>query len=109
VQVNAQVTIESNNTDIVEKYRKDLNSSDFYNRCGLAIQFFTRHIRFEDLSQDFIEKNNIQKYHLDLINKLYFDEGRYQDWFDDELAPDNSIIISTADKRPFGKHFLINY
>jgi hypothetical protein len=96
------VTIESNNTDIVEKYRKDLNSSDFYNRCGLAIQFFTRHIRFEDLDADFIEKNNIQKYHLDLINKLYFDEGRYQDWFDDELAPGNSTIISTADKRPFG-------
>lgn len=96
------VTIESNNADIIEKYRGKLSSSDFYNRCGLAIQFFTRHIRFEDLDADFIEKNNIQKYHLDLINKLYFDEGTYQDWFDDELAPDNSIIISTADKRPFG-------
>lgn len=96
------VTIESNNTDIVEKYRDKLSPSDFYNRCGLAIQFLTRHIRFEDLDADFIEKNNIQKYHLDLINKLYFDEGQYQYWFDDELAPDNSIIISTADKRPFG-------
>lgn len=96
------VTVESDNIDIVEKYRGELSSSDFYNRCGLALQFFTRHILFEDLSQDFVEKNNIKEYHIRLINKLYFDEGQYHNWFDDELAPDDSIVISTADKRPFG-------
>jgi len=95
-------TVESNNIDIVEKYRGELSSSDFYNRCGLALQFFTRHILFEDLSQDFVEKNNVKEYHIKLINKLYFDEGQYYNWFDDELAPDDSIVISTADKRPFG-------
>lgn len=95
-------TVESDNIDIVEKYRDKLSSSDFYNRCGLALQFFTRHILFEDLSQDFIEKNNVKEYHIKLINKLYFDEGQYYNWFDDELAPDDSIVISTADKRPFG-------
>lgn len=95
-------TIESDNIEVIEKYRDKLSSSDFYNRCGLALQFLTRHTFFEDLSQEFIEKYNVKKYHISLINKLYFDEGQYQDWFNDELAPDGSIIISTGDKRPFG-------
>ena len=94
--------VEIDNIDIVEKYRGVLSSSDFYNRCGLALQFFTRHILFEDLSSGFIEKNNVKEHHIKLINKLYFDEGQYYNWFDDELAPDDSIVISTADKRPFG-------
>lgn len=99
-------TVESDNIDIVEKYRGELSSSDFYNRCGLALQFFTRHILFEDLNQDFIEKNNVKEYHIKLINKLYFDKREYRDCFDDELAPYNSIVISTADKRPFGNSYI---
>ena len=57
-------TIESDNMEVIEKYRKDLSPGDFYNRCGLALQFLTRHILFDDLSPEFIERNKIKKHHI---------------------------------------------
>jgi hypothetical protein len=85
------VSTEIDNIDIIKNYCGEFNSSDFYNRVSIGIQFLTRHIRFHDLDEDFIKNNSIEQYHIDLINRLYFDEE-----FDD------FVIISTPDKRPFG-------
>lgn len=95
---------QADNSDIIDEYRGDVSSSDFFNLICINLQFFTKHINIENLTDDFIKENNIKNYHLLLINRIYFDEDP------DYVEPDqinSGMVINNGDKRPFGNSHIV--
>jgi len=87
------------NAVIIEKYKGELESDIFFNHCYIAIQLLVRYFRYKDLDEDFISKNSIKEYHINMINRLYFNEY----W--NGSAPKG---IYLDDKRPLGNSNIID-
>ena len=88
-----------NNLSIIDKYKGDLSPEIFFNHCYISIQLLVRYFRYDDLDTNFISKYNIKEYHLNMINRLYFNEY---------LEGSTPKGIYLDDKRPLGNSNIID-